>query len=112
MKGGRTPGTWESRSKWRHGKTQTIRVPQELAPKILEYAKALDDYVQLPKNVGDIVNQLIILQAIDLYVEWKRQNYHPNQNSKQLDINTRAWDELRKFRALVVMGTGGVTPDS
>lgn len=96
--------TWESA--WNHGKTQTIRVPQALAPKILEYAKALDRHVLLPNDLGDIVNQLMILQAIDSYIEWKRQNYHPNQNSKQLNINTRPWDELRKFQAMVG-GRGG-----
>lgn len=101
MRGGRTLGTWESGSKWRHGKTRTIRVPQALVPKILEYAKALDKHVVLPENIGDIVNQLTILQAIDSYIEWKRQNYHPNQNSKTLNINTRPWDELRKFQAMV-----------
>ena len=97
--GGKNSTTWEST--WHHGKTQTIRVPIALAPKILEYAKALDKHVLLPNDVGDIVNQLIILQAIDLYIEWKRQNYHPNQNSKTLNINTRPWDELRKFQAMV-----------
>lgn len=31
------------RFKWNHGKTKTIRVPIELADKILEYAHKLDD---------------------------------------------------------------------
>lgn len=78
-----------------------IRVPVALVPKILEYARALDKCIFFPPGMGDILNKLIVLQAIDEYVEWKRQNYHPNQNSKELDINTRAWDEFRKFRAMV-----------
>lgn len=30
-------------SKWRHGKTKTIRVPQDLASQILDIARALDE---------------------------------------------------------------------
>ena len=30
-------------SKWKHGKTKTIRVPEALAEKILEYARNLDN---------------------------------------------------------------------
>jgi hypothetical protein len=104
MKGGRTGTTWEAGSTWRSGKTKMIRIPIALAPKILEYAKALDRCIFLPPGNGDILNKLIVLQAIDEYIEWKRQNYHPNQNSKALDINTRAWDELRKFRLRVEGG--------
>lgn len=97
MKGGRTNTTWSAGSTWRSGKTKMIRVPIALAEKILEYARALDS--------GEVKNP--VLQAIDEYIEWKRQNYHPNQYSRELDINTRAWDELRKFRAMVGRGGGG-----
>ncbi len=31
------------RSKWKHGRTKTIRVPEILAEQILEYAQKLDD---------------------------------------------------------------------
>lgn len=103
LNGGINNTSWQPA--WNHGKTQTIRVPIALAPKILDYARALDTHVLLPDNVGDIVNQLLILQAIDNYIEWKRENYHPNQNSRELDINTRSWDELRKFRFQVDKGS-------
>ncbi len=82
---------------WKHGKTQVIRVPHALAPKILEYARALDSE-QLENAV---------LQTIDKYIEWKRSHYHPNQYSRKMDINTRAWDEFRKFRAMVEKGGMG-----
>lgn len=31
-----------AKAKWKHGKTKTIRVPEVLAPQILEYSKKLD----------------------------------------------------------------------
>jgi hypothetical protein len=33
------------RFKWKHGKTKTIRVPEELVEQILDYAQKLDDGV-------------------------------------------------------------------
>lgn len=104
---GRTKGTWESGSNWHHGKTQTIRVPMALAQKVLDYARALDNHVLLPGNVAGIVNQLIILQAIDLYIEWRRQNYRCTENSQMPNLDSRGWDELRKFRAMVAHGDKG-----
>lgn len=71
-----------------------IRVPIALAPKILEYAKALDS--------GEIENP--VLQALDKYIDWRRDRRHPNQYSRKLNINARTWDELRKFRAMVERG--------
>jgi hypothetical protein len=94
---------------WNHGKTQVIRVPITLVPRILQYAKWLDRNVSLiaEDRRGDFSCD-VMLQAIDKYIEWKRQNYHPNQHSKELDINTRPWDELRKFRAMVEKGDTGI----
>jgi hypothetical protein len=66
-------------------------VPQALAPKILDYARALDS--------GEIQNP--VLQAIDEYIDWRRDRQHPNQYSTKLNMNARTWDELRKFRAMV-----------
>jgi hypothetical protein len=77
MKGGRKATTWKAGSTWRNGKTKMIRVPQALTPKILDYARALDSCIFLPPGLGDILNKLMVLQAIDEYIEWKRQNYHP-----------------------------------
>ncbi|NEU77450.1 hypothetical protein PI95_034585 [Hassallia byssoidea VB512170] len=98
LKGGVNSTSWQPG--WKHGKTQVIRVPIALAPKILEYARALDEQAV----DSDLGLQAEILQTIDRYIEHKRRNYHPNQNSKQLDTNTRAWDELRKFQAMVERG--------
>jgi DNA replicative helicase MCM subunit Mcm2 (Cdc46/Mcm family) len=100
-KGGRTSTTWSEGSTWRSGKTKTIRVPVALAQEILDYARELDE-----KGIvaGCDNAQTIVLIAIEHYISYKREHYHPNQNSKQLDINTRAWDELRKMRAMVEAG--------
>lgn len=96
-KGGHTSGTWGSGSSWRSGTTKTIRVPVALEAQIMEYARAVDSGIGVSHvNTGDL-----ILKVIDRYIEYKRQNYHPNQNSKKLDTSTRAWDELRKFQKLV-----------
>jgi hypothetical protein len=97
-KGGRTRSTWSEGSSWRTGKTKTIRIPVALAEKILDYARELD---QKGIVAGCDDAGTIVLTAIEHYITYKREHYHPNQNSKQLDINTRSWDELRKFRAMV-----------
>jgi hypothetical protein len=109
MKGGRTSGTWEIFSKWQHRETKTIRVPAALVPEILDYARWLDEHDEssFRHQARADFSCNLILQAIDKYIEWKRQSYHPNQHSKELDINTRAWDELRKFRAAVERGDMG-----
>jgi predicted alpha/beta-fold hydrolase len=85
--------TWQPT--WNNGKTRTIRVPVSLAEDILDYARALDQ-----QNFTTIYRQ-VILQALNQYVEYKRQNYHPNQYSREVNTNTRAWDEFRKFMALI-----------
>lgn len=36
-----------AKSKWKHGKTKTIRVPELLADSVLEYAKTLDSSISL-----------------------------------------------------------------
>ncbi|MBC1235662.1 hypothetical protein [Nostoc sp. 2RC] len=96
-KGGRTSTTWGTGSTWRSTEFKTIRVPVALADEIIEYAKALDAGIAVSHgNTADLV-----LALLDRYIEYKRLNYHPNQNSKQLDTSTRAWDELRKFQKLV-----------
>ena len=97
MKGGRTKTTWEGG--WNSGKTKTIRVPEALAESVLEYARKLDADCLVTGNTAD--EQEIIVKAIAAYIELKRQSYHPNQHSQALDINTRPWDEMRKFRAIV-----------
>ena len=104
---GRNKTTWEPA--WHHGKTKTIRVPIALASEIIEYARAIDrsssyvfDADNIPKRDGDVFfQQLAVLEALVSYVQWKRKNYHPNQNARSLDTNTRAWDEFRKFQKMV-----------
>jgi hypothetical protein len=109
MKGGKTSGTWKSGSKWQHGQTQVIRVPAVLVTEILEYAKWLDEHSKssLAQNSQGDFSCNLILQAIDGYIEWRRDRQHPNQYSTKLNINARTWDELRKFRAMVESGEIG-----
>ncbi|MBD2354755.1 hypothetical protein H6G41_08950 [Tolypothrix sp. FACHB-123] len=95
----RNQTTWESGSTWNHGETTTIRVPIALVPEVKRYARAIDsDFRSVSQRVGDAS---LVLQAIEAYIQYKRTKHHPNQHSRELDINTRAWDELRKFRQLL-----------
>lgn len=99
---GRTGTTWKLGSTWSSGKTTSIRVPIALKNQILDYARAVDsklinDVVPLP--VGDFLQ--FTMRLIESYIEFKRHNYHPNQNARVLDTSTRAWDELRKFQKLI-----------
>ncbi|MEH2065134.1 MAG: hypothetical protein V7K50_23220 [Nostoc sp.] len=103
---GRTRTTWESRSTWNGGKTTLIRVPIVLKNDVLAYARAVDSKLitdksrNIPLLPGDFLQEFT-LGLIERYIEFKRLNYHPNQNSRVLDTSTRAWDELRKFQKLV-----------
>ncbi|MBD2202746.1 hypothetical protein H6G33_17865 [Calothrix sp. FACHB-1219] len=117
-KGGRRKTSWSSG--WNSGKTKLVRIPIALEFKVMEYAKSIDapndKLVDVPQRAGDAS---LILEVIEKYIEYKRTKHHPNQHSKELDINTRAWDELRKFRQLVkdkpdVLGLGkaGESPDN
>jgi hypothetical protein len=100
LKTGRNSTTWTP--KWKHGETKTIRVPVALADEILDYAKSLDKVGQSVEKQDLLkIYQEVILKAIDTYIDYKGKNYHPNQNSKELNINTRSWDELRKFALLM-----------
>lgn len=91
---------------WNSGKTTSIRVPIALKEDILIYARFVDsklkpDYgQQIPLLPGDFLQEFTLL-VIDRYIEYKRTIYHPNQNSRELDISTRAWDELRRFQKLI-----------
>ncbi|MHC5740197.1 hypothetical protein [Nostoc sp.] len=103
-KGGRKSTTWEPG--WNGGKTTLIRVPIVLKDDVLAYARAVDSKLitdksrNIPMLKGDFLQEFT-LGLIDRYIELKRHNYHPNQNSRKLDISTRPWDELRKFQKLV-----------
>ena len=103
---GRTSTTWQSGSTWNGGKTTLIRVPIVLKADILAYARAVDSNLKtdksrnIPMLKGDFLQEFT-LGMIERYIELKRHNYHPNQNSRLLDTSTRAWDELRKFQRLI-----------
>ncbi|BAY08613.1 hypothetical protein [Calothrix sp. NIES-2098] len=98
----RTSTTWDSGSSWLHGETTTARIPIALKPQVMAYARAIDarthDFDGISQHARDIS---LILEVIEKYIAYKRTNYHPNQNSRELDINTRAWDELRKFQKIL-----------
>ncbi|MCC5626466.1 hypothetical protein [Nostoc sp. CHAB 5715] len=80
---------------WNHGKTQTIRVPVALAEQILEYAYAIDS--------GHVMDQQMILRAIDSFVESRIAQFHPNQYSSTGSVTSRRWDELRRFRNAIAL---------
>lgn len=96
-RGGKTPGTWVRGSSWQHGETKVIRVPAALEAQIMAYARALDS----GNDVLHVNRVDTVLSAIAKYILFKRRVYHPNQHSTELDISTRAWDELRRFRGMV-----------
>lgn len=97
----RNSTTWEAGSIWRTGKTKVIRVPEAIADKVMRCARDLDrGNAVLHGNTADD-KQEVILSAIAKYILFKRKNYHANQHSKTLDISTRSWDELRRFRGMV-----------
>lgn len=95
---------WQS--SWNSGKTTLIRVPIALKDDILAYARAVDSKLindktlNIPLLPGDFLQEFT-LGLIERYIEYKRSIYHPNQNSRELDISTRPWDELRKFQKLL-----------
>lgn len=110
MKGGRRKTTWENTSnKWNSGSTQTIRVPAALVSQMLEYARWLDQHSKssLARHSQGDFSCNVVLQAIEKYIEWRRDRQHPNQYSRKLNMNARTWDELRKFKKMVE--TGGLT---
>lgn len=102
-KGGRTSTTWQQGSSWKTDggkKMKTIRVPEAIADEVMRCAREIDAGIAVSR--GNPANeQEIILSAIAKYIGYKNTHYHANQHSKTLDISTRAWDELRRFRGIV-----------
>lgn len=96
-RGGRNSTTWEKGSSWNQGKTQSIRVPVTLASKIMSYARVIDSGIE--------PDQQLILRAIDSFVESRITQYHPNQYSCTGSTTSRRWDELRRFRSAIALGT-------
>lgn len=66
VRGGRREGAG-GQSKWKHGKTKTIRVPEVLADQILEFAKKLDEGI----NIIDPVTRSKVLDLSGISI---RQN--------------------------------------
>jgi hypothetical protein len=95
-KGGRTSTTWAGG--WNMGETTTVRIPKALKGELMAYARARDaGECLLQGNNSDVV-----LSAIAAYKKIRSTSIHPNQFSKgNMNINTRAWDELRRFAKLV-----------
>ncbi|MEH1772447.1 MAG: hypothetical protein V7K64_01755 [Nostoc sp.] len=88
---GKNTTSWQPA--WNNGKTRTIRVPVVLAEQILEYAYAVDS--------GLVMDQQMILRAIDSFVENRIAEFHPNQYSNTGSTTSRRWDELRRFRSAI-----------
>lgn len=99
-KGGRTSTTWAGG--WNLGETTTIRIPKALKDELMAYARARDRGEIPPKCLLQ-GNADAVLSAIAAYINLKKSVRHHNQfnQGRELDINTRAWDELRKFQKLV-----------
>lgn len=91
LKPGKNRTSWQPA--WNHGKTQSIRVPVALAEQILECAYAIDS--------GLVMDQILILRAIDSFVESRIAEFHPNQYSRTGSTTSRRWDELHRFRDAV-----------
>jgi hypothetical protein len=86
-RGGRRSTTWEQ--VWQHGKTKVIRVPEELADQVLQYARRLDQRDCLLQGN----EEEIILSAIAAYIEFRKAHRHANQHNqgRELDTNIRTW---------------------
>ena len=103
---GRTRTTWKSGSTWHSGKTTSIRVPIALKDDVLSYARFVDSKLindkclNIPLLPGDFLQEFTLL-VIDRYIEFRQQHHHPNQHSSKPKINSRAWDELRRFQKLI-----------
>jgi hypothetical protein len=84
---------------WNMGETTTIRIPKALKDELMAYARARD----AGKSLLQGNNSDVVLSAIAKYIDFKKSSRHHNQHNqgRELDLNTRAWDELRKFKKLV-----------
>lgn len=63
VRGGRREGAG-GQSKWKHGKTKTIRVPESLAEQILEIAKRLDEGINIIEH--DTRSKVLDLSGISI----------------------------------------------
>ncbi|UKO96409.1 hypothetical protein [Nostoc sp. UHCC 0870] len=71
----------------------------ETEAEVMAYARALDSgKALLHGNAAEV-----ILNAIANYIELRKASRHNNQHNqtKELDITARTWDEMRKFAKLI-----------
>lgn len=67
-RGGYRPGSG-GKSKWKHGKTKVIRVPEVLADQVLQYARELDEGKSMRlegMNKSKDIHPIAALKVIDL----------------------------------------------
>jgi len=53
-----------AKGKWKHGKTKLIRVPEELADKILEYAHKLDENAKIESETESKTDSSLGLDSV------------------------------------------------
>ena len=53
-----------AKGKWKHGKTKLIRVPEELADKILEYAHKLDEKANIENVTESKINHNLVSDSV------------------------------------------------
>lgn len=53
-----------AKSKWKHGKTKSIRVPEELANQILEYAHKLDKNLIIESVTESKINHSLVSDSV------------------------------------------------
>lgn len=53
-----------AKGKWKHGKTKSIRVPEELADQILEYAHKLDESANIESETESKTDSSLALDSV------------------------------------------------
>lgn len=69
------------KAKWRSGPTQVIRVPAVLADRVLEYARQIDDGIQLDQGCSNDHSEslLQVIELLQVVLKTPRNNFgkHP-----------------------------------
>lgn len=93
---------------WKHGKTQTIRVPIVLAEQGLEIIRALDEGRSIDTtqaNYTDLekIDYATMLRAMNDFVKSLEGHSNGNQYKKKGEVNIKSerWYFFRKFREWV-----------
>jgi hypothetical protein len=53
-----------AKGKWKHGKTKLIRVPEELADQILEFARKLDEGANIESETEPKTDSSLVLDSV------------------------------------------------